>query len=164
METNSKANENPKDTQVKPIVERNEQVNEQTLDPLQDSKLYPEDNKALLDHNGRQEQSTKKQSDGMNRAKVADEDNEETARGKEKHKAKEKSKIKVKKESPAEKTYNELLRIENENRGFGNFTLYSEGGCFFQETIIRHKEFIIAADQEGNFHFRSDEFKYHCTF
>ena len=49
MATNSKTSDPTKDTQVKPIVQSKEPENELTVDPLQNSRLYQTENKALLE-------------------------------------------------------------------------------------------------------------------
>ena len=100
MATNPKAGTTPKDNQIKPITQTKEPEHELTVDPLQISKLYPTETKALLDDNNVQAQISNGSSEVTKNNNDANQDPKETAIGvkklKEKEKVKEKKPAKTK--------------------------------------------------------------------
>ena len=57
MASKPKTGETPKDTQIQPIVQINQPEQDKAENALQDSKLYQEETKSLLDQNNPKEQS-----------------------------------------------------------------------------------------------------------
>ena len=58
MATNLQPGNTPKDTQIKPITQTKNQEQDLSVDPLQTSKLYDSESKALLDSKNPQAQSS----------------------------------------------------------------------------------------------------------
>ena len=57
MATNLTNGDPPKDTQIKPITQINEEEDDQTVNPLESSKLYQKEDEALLKPEDEQSQS-----------------------------------------------------------------------------------------------------------
>ena len=100
MATNPKTGTTIKDTQIKPITQTKEPEHELTIDPLQASKLYNTETKALLDNQNIQVQTSNGSSEVTKNNNDADQDPKETVIGvkkpKEKKELKEKKHAKTK--------------------------------------------------------------------
>ena len=99
MATNPKTGNTPKDTQIKPISQGKEPEHELSVNPLQTSKLYQNESKALLESKNPQVYSSSGSSEVTKGKNDADFEPKETARGDENQKKEEKSKEKQSDES-----------------------------------------------------------------